>query len=334
MAKLLTTKSIYLNDIVLIAQRGKIKSRKDVPVELNRIIVAPMTSVVGETFAKKATSLGLSVTIPRFFGIERESNIYNSCDVKENLYCSIGLNDADRINSFSNIGCKNFLLDVASGYLPQIKDTIKLLHENTKVDKLILGNIHTLDGAKYLTDIVRSFDKFKDTSLICRTGISNGSGCTSSDQTGYNRGQFTEILECSEINNYDGNVYIASDGGLKNGGYISKAFLAGSDYIFSGGMFSKAIEAETHVIGDGTYWGLASDKNQILSTGIKHRHSEGRVVDINKKELQPLEEIVKELWGCISSAVSYSGYTSLSDAIGNGVFELKYNSLPPKKRND
>jgi hypothetical protein len=174
MAKLLTTKSIYLNDIVLIAQVGKVKSRKDVPVELNRIIVAPMTSVVGETFAEKATSLGLSVTIPRFFGIEREINIYNSCKVKENLYGSIGLNDINRINAFSNAGCKNFLLDVASGYLPQIKDTVKLLHENTAVDKLILGNIHTLDGAKYLTEIVRSFEKFKNTILIYRVGISNG----------------------------------------------------------------------------------------------------------------------------------------------------------------
>jgi hypothetical protein len=47
--------------------------------------------------------------------------------------------------------------------------------------------------------------------------------------------------------------------------------------------------------------------------------------------LSPLETLVDELWGGISSAVSYSGYETLKDFIGNGVFELKQNSLPPKR---
>ena len=332
MPKILETKSIWFNDVVLIAQPGAVKSRKEIPKEISRIIVSPMNSIVGKTFAAKATSLGLSVTIPRYFGVEKELEIFNACENKDNLYCSIGLNDIARIQAFSKAGCKNFLVDVASGYLPQIGDTVKMLHDNTYLTSLILGNVHTYTGAKNLNDIVRAYNKFSYIKLILRCGIGNGIICQSSDQTGYNRGQLTEILECAEINNVNNNTFIASDGGLKNGGYISKAFLAGSQYVFVGSIFSKALEAETHLHGDGTYWGLASDKNQIVSTGVKSRHSEGKVTTVNKEELQPLNDIVEELWGAISSAVSYSGHSSLTSAIGQGVFEIKHNSLPPKNR--
>jgi hypothetical protein len=97
-----------------------------------------------------------------------------------------------------------------------------------------------------------------------------------------------------------------------------------------GGYFARALEAETHVRGDGHYWGGASHKQQILSTGKVYRHSEGKEVPI-LDELQPLEALVDELWGGISSAVSYGGYDTLTNFIGNGVFEIKQNSLPPRR---
>jgi hypothetical protein len=332
MPTFLPTKSLWMNDVVLIAQIGSVESRENIPRELHRIIVAPMTAVVGSTFAKAATDLGLSVTIPRYFGIDKESEIYQSCKNKKNLFCSIGLGDIDRIKAFSKIGCTNFLIDVASGYLPQLGDTIKLLIDNATVSQLILGNVHSKTGLYYLHKTLRQYDPDGEIKLIVRCGIANGSGCLTSDQTGYNRGQITEIVECFDSLMVCKNTSIASDGGLKNGGYISKAFLAGADYAFVGGLFAKSFEAETHIIGDGTYWGLASHKNQLLTKGKITKHSEGKVYTIDKHELEFLSTIVDELWGCISSAVSYSGYDSLTESIGNGVFEIKYNSLPPKNR--
>jgi len=97
-----------------------------------------------------------------------------------------------------------------------------------------------------------------------------------------------------------------------------------------GGYFVKALEAETHIMGDGHYWGGASHKQQILQTGQAHRHSEGKEIPV-LDELSPLETLVKELWGGISSAVSYGGYDTLTNFIGNGVFEIKQNSLPPRR---
>ena len=48
-------------------------------------------------------------------------------------------------------------------------------------------------------------------------------------------------------------------------------------------------------------------------------------------ELSPLETLVDELWGGISSAVSYGGYDTLTNFIGNCFFEIKQNSLPPRR---
>ena len=138
-------------------------------------------------------------------------------------------------------------------------------------------------------------------------------------------------MEIDEYSSYDPKPFIIADGGIKNAGYASKAFGAGADYVMMGGYFAKAFEAETHVRGDGHYWGGASHKQQILSTGKVYRHSEGKEVPI-LDELCPLETLVDELWGGISSAVSYGGYDTLTNFIGNGVFEIKQNSLPPGKR--
>jgi GMP reductase len=166
-------------------------------------------------------------------------------------------------------------------------------------------------------------------------GLSNGSGCQTYDSTGIGSGQLSEILEIAPLKKlylHSHAISIASDGGHKNGGTVSKAFMAGADYVLIGGIFAKAFEAEAHISGDGTYFGLSSDKNQILSTGKKYRHSEGATYQINKNELKSLKDIVDELWGGISSAVSYCGHPTLSESIGNGIFQIKENSLPPRHR--
>jgi hypothetical protein len=78
MAKILKDKSIYYNDVNLIAQRCKVKSRSDIPKELNRIIVSPMQSIIGKTFAHKANELGLSLCLHRFCEIKEEVELFES----------------------------------------------------------------------------------------------------------------------------------------------------------------------------------------------------------------------------------------------------------------
>ena len=90
MATILKTKSIYYNDVNIIAQPAIIKSRSEIPKELNRIIVSPMSAIVGETFLKKATELGLLVCLHRFCTPQQEVDLYHSVSKKENLFFNIG----------------------------------------------------------------------------------------------------------------------------------------------------------------------------------------------------------------------------------------------------
>ena len=336
MAQILKTKSIYYNDVNLVAQPCKVKSRKDIPVELNRIIVSPMEAIIGKEFALKANQLGLTVCLHRFCSIEEQVELYNSLPYKYNVFVSIGLNDWDRVKALKDAGADKWLIDMANGYMhKEISECVNKLAEQAPIYDLMMGNIHSAQGFQLLSGIKPDVKMEK----YIRVGIAGGSPCATNDSTGYNRGPITELMEIEQYNPWDSlsdaifmsnKPFIIADGGIKNSGYAAKAFGAGADYVMMGGYFAKALEAETHVRGDGHYWGGASHKQQILSTGKVYRHSEGKEVPI-LDELSPLETLVDELWGGISSAVSYSGYDTLANFIGNGVFEIKQNSLPPRR---
>jgi len=322
MAKILKTKSVYYNDVNLIAKPASIESRSEVPIELDRIIVSPMSAVVGITFSKAATELGLTVCQHKFCDIDNAVVNYSSVPKKNNLFVSIGLNDWMRAEELADVGAKNWLIDCANGYLPQIKSSIYHLLSLYSVNRLIIGNVMTDDGIALYKEFA-----YKIPEVIIRVGIAGGSACATSDATGYNRGQITEIIECSEIADYC-KLKIVADGGIKNGNYAAKAFGAGADYVMMGGYFARAKEAHTWENGDGTYWGGASTKQQQLYGGVR-RHSEGKVYEVDRSTVKSLKELVDDLWGGLASAVSYSGYKSLTEFIGNGIFEIKENSLPP-----
>lgn len=331
MATIRKDKSIYFNDVNLLPCPGSVKSRSEISRQLDRIIISPMTSVVGPTFAREATRLGLTVCIPRFLTFKRQLEILNAVDEedKDKIFASIGLDAGmGEITAFQDYGARNWLLDIASGYLPQIEtfcnDFSKLVTKDS-INKFMIGNVNTYEGVSYLRDATKSIN-YKE--LFIRVGIGNGSGCATSDMTGVGRGQITELMELSLFLSQRG-LYLCSDGGINKPGFAVKAFAAGASHVLMGGYFACAEEAETNLSGDGTYWGLASEKQQKL-TGSAKKHSEGKVYEV--KDRKPLKDIVEELWGGISSGISYTGFNSLNGLIGNGHFEIKQNSLPPKTR--
>lgn len=324
MSIILFTKSIYYDDVNLIAQPNNLLvSRKDVPKELWRIIVSPMPAIIGESFAKKAYDLGLTVCLHRFCSKEDQLKIYKSLNIDDNdksqwarIICSIGLNDLDRFNYLYDNGIRAFCIDVANSYLKSVVDFNRKIFNKLDYQGLLMaGNIHSKEGIELYSNFGPNF--------LMRIGIGGGQQCeTSSKSTGYGRGQITELKECVEMAG-DTRISIVADGGIKNGAYAAKAFGIGSQYVMLGTYFSKAEEAQNIIDKEYKVWGCASDYNQ-LKFGEKRNHSEGKVSNIDKNEIKPLSYLVDELWGGISSAVSYGGYNRLSNFIGNGIFELKY----------
>lgn len=195
MAQILKTKSIYYNDVNLVAQPCKVKSRKDIPVEINRVIVSPMEAIVGKTFALKANQLGLTVCLHRFCSIEEQVELFNSLPFKANVFVSIGLNDWDRVQALKDAGADKWLIDMANGYMhKEIDECVKKLSEFAPVYDLMLGNVHSGLGFELLSRIKLNskHDKY------IRVGIAGGSPCATNDSTGYNRGPITELMEIEE----------------------------------------------------------------------------------------------------------------------------------------
>lgn len=337
MVTILESKSLYYNDVNIVSDSlGQVIHRQDIPKELWRIIVSPMDAVVGQIFAMEAASLGLTVVLHRFCAPERQLKIYKSIYNKENIYCAIGLEeDLTRLDLLIKAGCDKFCIDIALGthpLLPHKIDKITKTYPN-HIKSLMLGNVHHKTGIEYCYNLGT---QAKVNHIITRVGIGNGIGCSSSDMVGVNRGPITEIIECNHFAQFQikPKISVCADGSLRKPGYFCKAFAAGADYCMAGGYWMQTKEAESNFHGDGSFWGGASHKQQIKVYGRKKIHSEGKEIEklYDKKHLRYLSEVVDELWFAIASYVSYSGHKTLSSAIGNGTFEIKQNSLPPKER--
>lgn len=319
MSVCLNTKSIYYDDINLIAQlQFGCQSRKLIPRDLSKIIISPMSSIVGEKFAIESARLGFTVCLHRFCEVDEQIKILNKIydqfgkeNVQEgwpSIYVSAGLNDHERINKLKELEHFNVVIDTANGYLANVVSYVKLLQN--RGFRVIAGNVHSAKG----------FNLYQNARI--RVGLSNGSACFTKNATGYNRGQVTEILECYN-ERYSGNQKIVADGGIKDAGRAAKAFGLGADEIMLGGYFAHAEESQNIIDGEFKYWGGASHLQQIKQHGEIKRHTEGKELDLDKNEIKPLKVLADELWGGISSAISYSGFSNLTQFIGNATYELK-----------
>jgi GMP reductase len=294
-----------------------------------------------------AAKCGISVCLHRFQSFENqmsqlssfyeEKTSFDKKNEKNECFVSVGLSDLEKtkreLSILKTIGHEYVCLDIANAYLPQLADFANVLKELNYKPKLMIGNVHTKQGIQYLYELFN----LTTTELNIRVGIGGGSPCITASSTGINRGNITEIVECSEEKYYleeKTPVNIIADGGIKDASYACKAFAAGADYVCMGGFFMNAEEAESNISGDGSYWGGASEKQmKLVGIDVNEKHPEGKVIEKDSnKVLIPLNKLVNNLWGGIASYVTYSGKKSLYDAIGEGTFEIKQNSLPPKNR--
>lgn len=311
MAILLKTNSLTYDDVTLLAQPGKVESRKQIPIEGHRIIVAAMTSIICKDFIKAISDLPkeLQPTIHLCRDNYKEENLYFAYQQGiENIFIGVGLQE-DKAYELKALeyGYNIAFIDVASGYLPQIPKRVQQLKDKG-FKKVIAGSIHTKKGVEYLQS--NGVD-------IIRTGIGTSTQiCSTRYQTGYYRGNISEILECSEVSQ----VPILADGGIVHNGDFVKAFLAGADYVMTSRIFTKAKEARMHVEGNGEHFGMSNPNKGV---GKGKGFDESFVIKIDNSDLKPVEQIINEIWDGIRSGVSYSGYATLSDSIGNGIFEIK-----------
>ncbi|MDD4910057.1 MAG: GuaB3 family IMP dehydrogenase-related protein [Candidatus Omnitrophica bacterium] len=102
-------------------------------------------------------------------------------------------------------------------------------------------------------------------------GIGPGAACTTRGVLGIGVPQVTATLDCAAARDFHykrtGNyIPVITDGGMRIGGEICKAFAAGADAVMVGSAFAKAKEAP----GRGFHWGMAtSNVNLPRGTRVK-----------------------------------------------------------------
>lgn len=330
MAELLKTKSLDYRDVNLIAQLGKVNSRKEIPIEGWRIVVSGMSSIIGPSFIEACSNLPdelkPTIHLPRdIFQVKNLDHLF--INNYPHVFVGVGFKTTnEELRHIKEVrGGGTVLLDIANGYIPKVADKVKELKKLGFT--VCTGSVHTQAGYAFLKDA--GVD-------IVRSGIGPGSACITADNTGFTRGTFTEIFDMrKQMEFMDDHGHevpdILADGGFKSSSDFVKSFLAGADYCMTGSFFKTCFEARMHTDGYGElgddipmhmYFGMAS-KYGKMCMGNSIENIEGKIEFIDDPHGVTLHNLLTDLWEAIRSGVSYSGFITLSHAIGDGVFEEK-----------
>ncbi len=314
-------KSMDFDDAhIITSKEGVVSSREEIEFNNNRIIVAPMSAIQNSEFNKECVRLGLSLPVHRFCSTEDqytlmheamdEAGTYSS---QSKLWLSVGLKDwkerFDFCKKLLNLKEFNILLDVAFCDSKPVAAIIKDIKKHTSL-QVFTGNVHTN----------ASFKRVSEHSYMLRCGIGGGEACLTTPNTGIGRGQLTTVLDCN-MRDLKNNSYLVADGGIRKPGDAAKAFGAGADYIMIGGMFKNAVESEAFQ--KGVFYGGASATGKKLSNSNDNRYIEGASLTVDKNSGAALATIVQEIADGVRSCISYCGYATLQEYIGNAVFEEK-----------
>jgi IMP dehydrogenase len=106
-------------------------------------------------------------------------------------------------------------------------------------------------------------------------GVGPGAACTTRGVLGVGVPQVTATADCAaarddHLRRSGERVAIITDGGMRLGGDVAKAFASGADAVMIGSIFSSAKEAAGH----GNHWGMATPDPNLprgtrIRTGVK-----------------------------------------------------------------
>ena len=151
-----------------------------------------------------------------------------------------------------------------------------------------------------------------------RMNIGSGNACATRYVAGVAIGAFSEILNANSFFGNNPSANIIADGGFYNICDFGKAYLAGAHFCMSGFVFTKCKSAQLHIDNTREYYGMSSSKKGVR--GGQTNYDESLVNTISDENLYSLYDLLMKIWGGIRSAVSYSGFETLTSAIGNGEF--------------
>jgi len=229
----------------------------------------------------------------------------------------------DRAEALVNAGVDAVIIDTAHGHTQGVVSVLKKVKEKFPTLDVVVGNIATPDGAKYLVEAGAD---------AVKVGIGPGSICTTRVVAGVGFPQFSAVLEVAAAIKGSG-VPVIADGGIRYTGDIPKAIAAGADCVMLGSLLAGTKESpgET-IIYDGrkfkSYRGMGSV--EAMKQGSKDRYFQDVEDDI--KKLVPegivgrvpykgeLQESIHQFVGGLRAGMGYCGAKDVETLKETGKF--------------
>lgn len=321
-------KALSPDDVVLLPQYSDIITRSTIDLSQEvfgfklkyPIISSNMDTVTEYETAKTMWKAGALGILHRYKSPEIVKSWIKKLQEEDCVaIASVGVKpgEVERAIEYLNLGAKAVCIDVAHGDHELVFKAVKSLIGNfdhsgrSVVDRLIVGNVVTIDAATRLCDLGVS---------VIKVGIGNGSICSTRVMTGHGLPQITALFDVSQIKKRYPKVKIISDGGVKNSGDIVKVLAAGADLVISGSLFAGC--KETPKLEDGTrgYRGMASREARQAFYGKDYQQVPEGEAFANIPEKGSVATVVEELVMGVKSGLSYSGASNLVELHQKAVF--------------
>jgi GMP reductase len=189
-------------------------------------------------------------------------------------------------------------IDVAHSYHENVRSMIQIIRRLYPRSFLIVGNVATKEGFRYLVEL----------GVDCiKSGIGSGSICSTRYMTGFHLPTLHSIMEMNEVMIEDGyNIPIIADGGAKHYGDVAKALTFNATMLMSGGWFASCIDSPAKIInGKKLYRGSTS----FESKG-ERKHIEGITLEL--EEGFTYSDRLKDIQQALQSSISYAGGRDLN----------------------
>jgi IMP dehydrogenase len=222
----------------------------------------------------------------------------------------------DRVTALVEAGVDIITIDTAHGHSKGVGEKLKLIRKAFPKLQIIVGNIATAEGAKFLA---------KAGADAVKVGIGPGSICTTRVIAGIGVPQFTAVFDVANALKGSG-VKVIADGGIRFSGDIAKAIAAGADSVMLGSLLAGTEEAPGEsIIYEGRkfkmYRGMGSI--EAMREGSKDRYFQSQTDDVKKLVPEgivgrlPYKGLVSEelyqLVGGLRASMGYCGARSISD---------------------
>ncbi|MCX8147416.1 MAG: IMP dehydrogenase [Candidatus Woesearchaeota archaeon] len=306
-------------DEILYVKWGDIAGGENTPLEAaNKILLSKKAGVLYITDDEG----NLKYIVTRKDIDKNEEFPYASKDSKKRLMVGAAI-ESRREKAMQRLEAINSLIDFAvidtsHAAIESIGKLIKEIKEKYRNLEVIVGNVSTADGARFL--IENNADAIK-------VGTGSGSICTTIEVTGVGRQQGIAVYECSciarKLQKKYGYVPVIADGGIKKHGDLLKALALGADSIMMGSMFAATEEApgeikEINGMKVKTYRGMGSLEAMMEGGAvrygldeIKERAPEGISKDIPYKG--SVVPIIKQMKAALAQGMHKAGARTIKE---------------------